>query len=203
MNHELAAKDLLAERYILGEMNANERADFEEHFFDCAECAASVRDGAAFLDSGRSLVRAERRFQRGRLMTWIPSAVAAALAVVVGIQSFAPHLATEAPAIQVLQPIEVDQSRGAAVQHARAGKPALLYINIVSEQPFGGYRFELRDASGHVRGTQPVTAQQATQTVPVLLGPLPAGSYQLVVEGVREDGNRTPIATYPVNVQGP
>jgi len=202
MDHKLATESMATERYLLGELNSDERKDFERHAFECHECGTAIDDGIAFIDDGRAVVAGGRRFRWRSVVTWVPSAVAAALAVVVVLQNVSPRT-TEAPAIQVLQPIEVDQSRGAAVQHARAGKPALLYINIVSEQPFASYRCELRDASGHVRGTQPVTAQQATQTVPVLLSPLPAGSYQLVVEGVREDGNRTSIATYPVNVQGP
>lgn len=206
MDHQTAVKDLLAERYLLGEMNANERTDFEEHFFDCAECAASVRDGAAFLDSGRSLVRAEQRFRRGRAMTWIPSAVAAALAIVVGVQNFvtipALRMASEAPAIQVVAAYQGDQSRGAA-DNPRAGETFVRFLNIPSEEHFASYRCELRDASGRVRASQAITAEQAKQLIPLLLRPLPAGSYVLVVEGVREDGNRAEVARYPVNVQGP
>ena len=180
---------MTVERYLLGELNSDERTRFEEHAFDCDECAAAVRDGIALFDNGRALVEGERRFRWGRVMTWAPSAVAAALAVVVGMQHFAPAVQTAAPAIQVLHGYQLEQSRGAARPHLPAGKAAVLYANI-ADQSYPSYGCELRDAGGHVLGTQQVTAVDAKETVPVLLRPLPAGSYVLVVYGVRADGNR-------------
>jgi hypothetical protein len=53
-----------------------------------------------------------------------------------------------------------------------------------------------------VRFTVPITREQTQEIVPVaLLRPLPAGSYELVVYGVREDGSRGPeVASYPFEV---
>ena len=205
MDHELAAKELLAERYLLGELNANERADFEEHFFDCTECAASVRDGAAFLDSGKAFVRAGRRFRRWPVLTtWIPSAVAAALAVVVAVQNFVPRTTPQMPGMRVLHGIQLEPTRGEPVNIVHAGELALLNVNIAPDEPYPSYICELRDASSRVLKAQPVTKEEASQIVPLLLDPLPAGSYVVVVYGVPEGGNRREIARYPVNVvKGP
>src|SRR6266404_851366 len=46
MNHDDAIKSLAAERYILDDLDPAERDAFEEHFFDCTECTADVRDTA-------------------------------------------------------------------------------------------------------------------------------------------------------------
>ncbi len=40
---------MATERYLLDEMNDAEREAFEEHYFDCAVCAANVLDGASLI----------------------------------------------------------------------------------------------------------------------------------------------------------
>ena len=54
MKHAKAVEDFCTERYVLGEMTEQERSDFEEHFFDCAECADDVRSTVAFADNVRA-----------------------------------------------------------------------------------------------------------------------------------------------------
>lgn len=205
MDHELAARDLFAERYLLGELTADERADFEEHFFDCAACAAAVREGASLIDNGRAAVTAQRRFQKGRLMTWLPSAVAAALAIVVAVQSFVtiPRMRTAESAIEVVDSYNVGNRAGD--ENPRAGKKSIAFFTITTDdEAFASYVCEFRDASGRLLQSHPISKQQATKTVSLLLRPLPAGSYVLTVFGVREDGTRRKTDEIPVNVvQGP
>ncbi len=208
MDHTLATDSMAVERYLLGELTPDERREFEEHAFACDECAGAIDTGIAFLDNGRELVEGKRRFDwRRRIVTWVSPAIAAALAIVVGMQSFitipALQRATSIPAIQVVSMYDTDQARGTADKHPPAGKPWILVVNIPSEKTYPSYRCELRDTSGHVRASLNVTEEQARQTIPMLLSPLPAGSYVLSIEGVREDGNRTQVDSYPVNVQGP
>ncbi|HJW95924.1 MAG TPA: zf-HC2 domain-containing protein [Thermoanaerobaculia bacterium] len=190
---------MAVEQYLLGELNSDERKDFERHAFDCDACAAAIHDGIVLLDNGRAVVEGERRFRWGRVVIWVPSAVAAALAVVVGIQNFAPSARQASPAIRALDGYSLEPSRAAA-KHVRAGEPAVLYINI-PDQSQPQYVCDLRDASGHVRSSFPITKEQAKDIVPVaLLRPLPAGSYDLVIYGIR-DGNRGPeITNYPFEV---
>lgn len=97
MTHDLAIHKQTAARYLLGELSPAERDEFEEHYFDCAECALDVRAGAVFRANARELLK-ERRFAatqqavsgeswwqrlfsvRGPVLA--PYAVAAALALV-------------------------------------------------------------------------------------------------------------------------
>jgi hypothetical protein len=202
--HEQAVSTMAVERYLLNEMPDDERETFEEHFFDCRFCGPAVHAGTMLLENGGELVRAERRFQPGRVMTWLPAAVAAGLLVVIGAQSVMIFNLRRQPAptaaFEVPQAYSLGQSR-AAEERLHAGQPAVLYADI-PDQSYPSYRFELRDGSGRIRGAQNVTAKQAKETVPVVLRPLPAGSYVLVIEGVREDGNRTEITRYPVIIRG-
>ena len=57
MEHLEAVKLNAAEKYLLGELPAEERDAFEEHYFVCAECATDVKAGAAFIDNAREAMR--------------------------------------------------------------------------------------------------------------------------------------------------
>lgn len=48
MDHHLAVKEQLPEKYILGELSETERDDFEEHLADCSRCMDDVRTAQAF-----------------------------------------------------------------------------------------------------------------------------------------------------------
>ena len=49
MSHEEALRLLAPERYLLCEFDDNLREAFEDHFFDCPDCAADLRAGITFL----------------------------------------------------------------------------------------------------------------------------------------------------------
>src|SRR5581483_3945860 len=100
MEHRDAVESLATERYLLGEMNEAERAEFEAHFFSCPDCADDVRAGALMRDGVRQgLLGAPARaslpdnvVRMPRVRTWrsstvLPWAVAATLAVIVGYQA--------------------------------------------------------------------------------------------------------------------
>ncbi len=60
MNHREALERSAVEKYLLNEMPEPERDEFEEHFFDCAECAADLKTTAAFLDGAKKELRLRR-----------------------------------------------------------------------------------------------------------------------------------------------
>src|ERR1700743_355532 len=49
MDHGQALELQAVERYLLGELSAEEAAEFESHFFACAECCADVESGVDFV----------------------------------------------------------------------------------------------------------------------------------------------------------
>ncbi len=53
MNHSEAVEQMLAEKYLLNELPSEMRDAFEEHMFDCPECAFDMRAGAAFVDEAK------------------------------------------------------------------------------------------------------------------------------------------------------
>lgn len=53
IDHGQARQEMLAEKYLLNELPPDVREAFEEHFFDCQECAFDIRAGAAFVDEAK------------------------------------------------------------------------------------------------------------------------------------------------------
>src|SRR5436305_696634 len=51
IDHQHAIKNMLAERYLLGELSEGERDGFEEHMFNCSECFDQVKAGTEFVNS--------------------------------------------------------------------------------------------------------------------------------------------------------
>jgi len=60
MDHNEAVRLQAAEKYVLGELSHNLREDYEEHYFECAECALDLKAAATFVDTSREVLRAER-----------------------------------------------------------------------------------------------------------------------------------------------
>lgn len=54
MNHDQAVQDMATERYLLDELSPKEKDSFEEHLFDCQECAMEVRSAMAFLSEAKA-----------------------------------------------------------------------------------------------------------------------------------------------------
>jgi hypothetical protein len=53
MDHSEAIQQMIAERYLLDELTLDAREAFEEHLFDCPECALDLRAGAAFVEAAK------------------------------------------------------------------------------------------------------------------------------------------------------
>jgi hypothetical protein len=67
MDHNEALRLQAAEKYVLGEFPQNLREEYEEHFFDCAECARDLKAAAVFLDTTREVLRAAPKLSAERI----------------------------------------------------------------------------------------------------------------------------------------
>jgi len=59
MDHEAVVRQQMTEKYLLDELDSDARNEFEEHFFDCPDCALDVRAGALFVEQSK-VVLAEK-----------------------------------------------------------------------------------------------------------------------------------------------
>src|SRR5712691_3850098 len=110
MDHNEAIQLQAAVKYVLGELSPVQREEYEEHYFDCAECAVDIKALATFADTTREVLRLEREKQlakelapaRGGWLRWLQPVVAApafaALLLIVAYQNTVtlPHAREEA-----------------------------------------------------------------------------------------------------------
>jgi hypothetical protein len=180
MTHLEAVDTLASERYLLGEMSELEQQAFEEHYFDCSECAEGVRVEALLTDAVRDgLLDAPRvtTFPRPapvrRSWRWsvaLPWAAAATLAVITGYQSLALKRVQPLTGPIALAPATVrPASRGedSVVVMPRDASGVTLAIDLGGATPGGELQYELLQAGGSAVAAGRVPAPQAG--VPLLL----------------------------------
>jgi hypothetical protein len=209
MNHDEAIKSLAAERYILGDLDKAEHDAFEEHFFDCTECTADVRDAASIaggVRTGTPAVVPMRHYSR-----WAAAAAGAAVAIGLAYQ-YVPQVAgfrhrASNPPIQAAhatageQNIELDASRAAQAVYTIVGNQSVSvgFIIPVSD-PRPPYVCELRDEAGHVIASKTVaTKDEVAEPVSLVVpaGKFYNGHYTLGIRGDRE----IPAYQFAVEVQ--
>jgi len=57
MDHNEALRQQAAEKYVLGELPPTLRDEYEEHYFECQECALDVKATTEFVDNVRAVLR--------------------------------------------------------------------------------------------------------------------------------------------------
>lgn len=210
MDHEQALRIAAVEKYLLDELSQDERDRFEEHYFDCQECALDLRATAAFLDQAKKelakgpLTHSAADEKPGRnfwSFLWRPALVVptfAALLLIVGYQETVtfPRLtreAAEAHSPQILPTLSLAtaDSRGGEVASLDSqGKSFLLQFDIPGDARFVDYTCSLLSPVGAVLWQTRVSPQQAKDTVSLQVPPIRAGEgiYSLRVEGNSSSG---------------
>jgi hypothetical protein len=201
VEHRTAVASYAAERYLLGELVAEERDRFEEHYFDCAACAAAVRD-LVHLRAGLAASPPPRRQCRGALddrihpvwwnrllALWPAPQCAPALAAAV--LAIAITLGYEAGSVRNrVQPQVVKsfalrpETRGepTTIDSRQAGRFLLLEADLPSGT--GPLQWELRRGDSQtalMRGAAPAPPPGSPFQLLVPAGRLTAGSYRLSV----------------------
>ena len=210
MNHEEAIESNAAAAYLLGDLSREDRDAFEEHFFECALCANDVRNGTAMLSAGHEVVRSEQRVRSFRARGWLHAAAAAVLVIVAYQTVIIPRLQTEPlpqmaiiPQGQLLHGV----TRGGGSEYTvrfEGDLPFVIPCEIPSDHAYPSYRFAFIDASKKPMHVITAAASEVLtsegEPVPLLLRRLPAGRYELVIEGVGADGNRVAIVSHQIVV---
>src|SRR5258707_15391849 len=108
MDHNEAIRLQAAVKYVLGELSQVQREEYEEHYFDCAECAIDLKALATFADTTREVLRQEKADQlakdlvpaRGGWLRWLQPITAVALFAAV-LRCVAHHDARKSPQARV------------------------------------------------------------------------------------------------------
>jgi hypothetical protein len=220
MNHDEAVRQKATERYLLDELDADTRDQFEEHLFDCQDCAVDLRAGAMFVEQSKVILAQPEAAAAVRVpatskpgwFAWLRPALAvpvlALLLVVVGYQNFVqvPHLESAANQPQALPYASVNIStRGVVKTEVTTGRGQdfNLFVSIPPDTAYSAYTLELHNPAGQLKWSLriPASSPDDTRSIHVPGAGLEQGTYQLVVKGITASGQSLDLGNYPVELQ--
>jgi hypothetical protein len=183
MDHNEANQQMAAERYLLNELTPDAREAFEEHLFDCPECALDLRAGVAFVDEAK--VQLSKRaphtpeptptrlrpaaVKREGWLSWLQPGFAlpvfASMLLFIGYQNFfvlpGLHEAASEPQLLAWVPLH-GSTRGAPLTITADRKHGIAFPVELPQQPTPGaytsYSFGLIDPQGKSSWTGSVAA---------------------------------------------
>src|ERR1039457_3729809 len=185
MDHDAVVRQNMTERYLLNELDPEARDEFEEHYFDCPDCAADVQAGALFVEQSKVVLGSEE--SKGILserpaaspvqvpvpvpassgwFTWLRPVFAvpvlALLLAVIGYQNRAnSHLQQVANSPQLLASAVVNVNvRGTEpiLVPAHAGQAFGLSLNVPPDSRFSSYKLDLYSPQGKLEWSRAVPA---------------------------------------------
>lgn len=210
MDHKEAVRLQAAEKYLSGELTRVQRDDYEEHYFDCPECAEELKATVAFMESAKEVVR-ELSTQaadnnrvsevRAGWLAWLRPAFAvpvfAALVLLVGYQNTVtiPKLksASSESAEIVRSSVHLlgstrgggDDGNPAARLEVRRGESFMVDFDFTPSRTLNSYSWQLQDKDGHTVKKGVVPGEDTNQAVrlAVIGGVEAPGTYSLVFVG--------------------
>ncbi len=209
MDHNEAVRLQAAEKYLLGQLPKEQHAAYEEHYFDCSACAEDLKATVAFMENAHRVAREEgpQTINDKRLVVETPSAagwfrwlrpvfaipIFAVLLLVIGYQNgiTIPNLKQASSRTATA---EIVKSFSLMSVGSRGEGSSFLPIKVGPQEDFildvdmpgnssSGYACQIKDASGKIRGSLSVSAEEAKNTVPIKIrgGSLQPGKYNLVI----------------------
>jgi len=211
IDHQDAVRSLMAERYLLGELNAGEREAYEEHLFTCDACFEQVKAGTEFVSHLRRMgaedpvaVVAQSRWPQLLRSMLRPAPVFALAACMLAGCSVYQNMIT----IQMLKAPQAESrymvteaSRGNSVVKAQRKSRVRLAMEFSRTKEFVSYEAQIQTADSKVKYTvSSLQPSQDTIELSLYAGALQPGRYVLVVYG-RDGDSRQELARDPFTMQ--
>jgi hypothetical protein len=222
MDHDAVVRQKLTERYLLDELDPEQRDEFEKHLFDCLDCALDVRAAAQFVEQSK-VVLAKNPATTPVLspvptpshpgwFAWLRPAVAlpalALLVVVVGYQNLVtyPRLQQAINQPQVLPWASANLgTRGSVPTPIAAGRAEgfNLFVNIPPDSRYQSYRLDLYNPAEKLEWSSIIPAASADdmRSVYIPAANRQPGVYKLAIHGITSAGETSELSGSPVLLQ--
>ena len=219
MEHTEAIETNASDRYVLRQLSAAEADAFEEHYFDCADCAEDVRLGMTIMEGGRRLVREadepveapmapvvpiDSRPRRG--FRWIAAAAVAAmmaipinLALLMRMQSAVPVAAFGAVSASVV--LDTTRSSGQPPIVVSPNSTFAFEVPPPDLTRFSDYEARLVDPEGKVVSEGIFTEAEAANGRSLNIFDARPGKYQLLIFGTDPAGQSREVVRRDVIVK--
>jgi hypothetical protein len=213
MDHATVIREKITEKYLLSELQPTVRDEFEEHFFDCPDCARDIRAASEFVEQSKVVLEEK--------VAWVPKPapasqgwrawfrpmlvvpVLAMLLAVIAYQRFVslPQLTEAVNKPQILPAATVNlltYGSNAAPLAARAGEGFLLNVIIPPDHRFTSYQVDLYNPAGTLESSVPVPASASNEDTWPIRFPganRQSGTYRLKVHGTNTNGQDVEVGS--------
>src|SRR5271156_1679914 len=227
MDHDEVVRQNMTERYLLNELDPTARDEFEEHYFDCPDCAADVHAGVLFVEQSKVVFGSEEskmvpsvsrapspvrvpvpvpaisgRFAWLRPVFAVP--VLALLLAVIMYQDWTnSRLQQAANSPQLLASAVVNVNvRGTdpILVRAQAGQAFGLSLNVPPDSRFSSYKLDLYSTQGKLEWSRTIPAS-GNDTLSLYIPGSDHGPGTLVVFGITAGGESLDLGRYPIELQ--
>jgi len=221
MDHDEAVRQKATERYLLDELDPEVRDQFEEHLFDCQDCALDLRAGAMFVEQTKVILAEPSAVSTARVraaatkpgwLAWLRPAFAvpvfALLLAVIGYQNLVtyPKLtqAVNEPRVGPWVSVSVS-TRGAETKQVKShpGEGFGVLLNLPPEDGFASYAADLYNPAGKLEWSGPISRTPAEDSRQIYIpgrNRLP-GTYTLVVRGINAAGESKELSRQSIDLQ--
>jgi len=222
MDHGEAIRQKATERYLLDELDPDVRDQFEEHLFDCQDCALDVRAAAMFVEQSKVVLAEPAVESRVRVpaleparagwFAWLRPAFAvpvlALLLAVIGYQNFVTYpglmQAANQPQAGPWASLNVS-TRGTATTQIKAhrGEGFVLLVNLPPDDGFASYTADLYNPAQKLEWSGQIATAPAEDGRQIYMPgrDRQPGIYTLVVHGITPAGESKEISRNPIDLQ--
>ena len=221
MDHEMATTQKMTEKYLLHELDSASREEFEEHYFNCPECAADVHAAAllieeiedgALVDPQASPAPVPRPLPRW--LAWLRPAfvvpVMATMLTVIGYQNLVtyPRMAHQLNSPQVLPwalvNLDTYGSEGPTIT-PQLRQPFLLLVRIPPGGEYSKYTAALYNPAGKLEWSVtfaiPASTERDQWPLQVPGADRESGRYKLKVRGINASGESKDVGQTSFELQ--
>jgi Putative zinc-finger len=221
MDHEVATAQQMTERYLLHELDSEVREEFEEHYFNCPECAADVQAAAWLVEEIEDGVLMDPQPRPVpvphpwlRWLAWLrPSFVVPVMATmlaIIGYQNLVtyPRMASQLNSPQVLPwalvNLDTYGSEGPTIA-PQPRQPFLLFVRIPPVGGYSKYTADLYNPAGKLEWSVtfaiPASSAQDQWPLQVPGANREAGRYKLKVRGITASGESNDVGQTSFELQ--
>lgn len=208
IDHDEAVKGLMAERYLLGELNAAERDSYEEHLFCCNACFQQVKAGTELIGELRHIGTegTQAPLAPGFMSRLLTNASQPLTITVFGFLLFTTGVAVRQGSIisRLKEPRPEIRSVLTGVAHGSDETNKLivsrnsglsLNVEYARKGEFTSYRVQILSGSGKAMHEVALSEKQVGTTASITMpaDALEPGQYSVVVFGRRSDGTQEEV----------
>jgi anti-sigma factor RsiW len=221
MDHNQAVREKATERYLLNELDPDVRDQFEEHLFDCQDCALDLRSAAMFVEQSKVVLSEKPVAVPVRVPVPVPAPsgwfgwmrpafaapVFALLLLVIGYQGVTnARLRHAAGSPQLLASAVVNVgTRSATVTQVSAhpGEAFQLSINVPPDH-YSSYKLDLYSSQGGLEWSRTIPASGSDPLSLMVPGYDPGSDHvpgALAVHGISAGGESVDLGRYRIEFQ--